>query len=91
MLWSPVVHHSNGKREYDQFAHLKRLAEEIKDRTGVTLVLIVNEAYVKAIEELREFAAKETKELKSPVMRLLQIEAWCRKNAGKVSNTTLKM
>src|SRR5262249_48609330 len=29
MLWSPVVHHSNGKAQYDQFAHLKFLGEEV--------------------------------------------------------------
>ena len=71
------------KPEYDQFAHLKRVRQEIKDKTSVELMLIVNAEYARAIDELRTFAAQETKELKSPVMRFLQIEAWCRKNASK--------
>ena len=83
MLWSPVVRHSSGKPEYDQFVHLKRVRQEIKDKTNVDLMFIVNAEYVRAIDELRTFAAQETKELKSPVMRFLQIEAWCRKNAAK--------
>ena len=47
---------------------------------------VVNADYVHAINELRAFAARETKELKSPVMRFLQIEEWSRKNASKAIN-----
>jgi hypothetical protein len=83
MLWSPVVRHSKGKPEYDQFVHLKRVFDDILAETGVTLQFVINADYAKAIEELREFAAQETKELKSPVMRFLQIEEWCRKNAAR--------
>ncbi len=86
MLWSPVVHHSAGKPEYDQFAHLKRVEEEIKSKTDVAIILVINAAYVQAINKLRAFARQETKELKSPVMRFLQIEEWARKNAAKASN-----
>jgi hypothetical protein len=62
------------------------LQQEIKAKTDVVLVLVVNADYVQAIDELRAFAAQETKELKSPVMRFLQIEEWSRKNAAKSSN-----
>lgn len=86
MLWSPVVRHSAGKPKYDQFAHLKCVEEEIKSKTYVAVTFVINEAYVRAIDELRAFARQETKELKSPVMRFLQIEEWSRKNAGKSSN-----
>src|SRR5713226_5499380 len=91
MLWSPVVRHSSDKPEYDQFAHLKQVQQEIKNKTDVALVFIVNAEYVLAIDELRKFAAQETKELKSPVMRFLQIEARCLKNAAKLSNTAFDM
>lgn len=84
MLWSPVVRHSLGKPEYDQFAHLRRVRDEIREQTGVTVEFVINEDYVRAIDELRAYAARETKELKSPIMRFLQIEEWSRKNAGKV-------
>ncbi len=83
MLWSPIVKRSGGKAEYDQFAHLLRVEREIKAATGVTLVLVINEAYVAAIAALRAFASRETKELKSPIMRFLQIEEWSHKNVQR--------
>jgi hypothetical protein len=86
MLWSPVVRRSKGKPEYDQFAHLKRVEEEVKSKTGIEIIFVINKAYVEAIDELRAFARRETKELKSPVMRFLQIEEWARKNAKRESN-----
>ncbi|MGH7323118.1 MAG: hypothetical protein ACREJ9_00540 [Candidatus Rokuibacteriota bacterium] len=86
MLWSPVVRHSDGKPEYDQFAHLKRVEEEVRAKTDITIEFVINEKYVAAIDELRAFARQETKELKSPLMRFLQIDEWSRKNAKKASN-----
>jgi hypothetical protein len=83
MLWSPVVKHSKGKPEYNQFAHLKRMEEEVRSKTDVNVELVINEKYVDAIDALRHFARNQTKELKSPVMRILQIEEWARKNVGK--------
>jgi hypothetical protein len=85
MLWSPVVKRSKGKPEYDQFAHLQRVQDEVTKATGVTLTLVINGDYVNAIEALRKFAGTETKELKSPVMRFLQIEEWSKKNAAKIA------
>lgn len=84
MLWSPVVRRSNGNPIYDQFGHLKRMAEEIAAKTGVKITLVINQDYVDAIDALRAFARKETKELKSPVMRFLQIDEWSRKNLKKI-------
>lgn len=86
MLWSPVVRRSDGKPEYDQFAHLKRVEEEVKAKTSVTIAFVINEDYVAAVDELRAFAGQETKELKSPLMRFLQIDEWSKKNTKKVSN-----
>jgi hypothetical protein len=91
MLWSPVVRRSLGKPEYDQFAHLKRVEEEVKSKTGIEIVLVINKAYVEAIDALRAFARDETKELKSPVMRFLQIEEWARKNLNRASHQSLQM
>jgi len=86
MPWSPVVRRSDGKPEYDQFAHLKRVEKEVKAKTDVTIAFVINEDYVAAVDELRAFARQETKELKSPLMRFLQIDERSRKNAKKASN-----
>jgi Holliday junction resolvase-like predicted endonuclease len=80
MLWSPVVKRSKGKPEYDQYAHIARVVSEVKLATGIDLILVINKDFVAAIDELRSYASRETKELKSPVIRLLQIEEWARKN-----------
>lgn len=85
MLWSPVVRRSKGKEEYNQFGHLQRALKEIKAMTGVTITLVINQDYVDAIDALREYARRETKEIKSPVLRFMQIEEWARKNAAKLS------
>jgi hypothetical protein len=87
MLWSPVVRRSRQGVQYDQFEHLRQIEDEVRARTGVSLMLVINEAYARAIDELRTFARKETKELKSPIMRFLQIEEWCRKNVDRIVKT----
>lgn len=85
MLWSPVVHRSSGNPTYDQFGHLMRMTEEIAGKTGIEITLVINQDYVDAIDALRAFARNETKELKSPVMRFLQIDEWSRKNLKRTS------
>jgi hypothetical protein len=83
-LWSPVVKPSNGKDEYNQFRHLQHALDAVKNRTGIEVKPVINEDYVKAINELRRIAQKETKELKSPIMRFLQIEHYATNNLKRV-------
>lgn len=86
MIWSPVVKHSNGKEQYNQFSHLEQAIKSLKKQTGVTVKQIINREYVAAIDRLREIASKETKELKSPIMRFLQIEHYAKRNINKLTN-----
>ena len=37
------------------------------------------------LKQLREYAAKETKELKSPILRLMQIEEKLAKHVAKIN------
>ena len=82
MLWSPIVKDSNGKEGYNQYYHLNMLKDGIKNGLGEEIEFMINERYWDAICELRDYARRETKELKSPIMRFLQIEEWCRKKAN---------
>ena len=84
MLWAPVVRHSEGKPEYNQ--QLTSVEAKVKAETGIQIILVVNRDYINAIKALRDFARDETKELKSPIMRFLQIEEWSRKNLTRGSN-----
>ena len=84
MLWSPVVHRSTGSPKYNQPEVLKEIGNRIKATTGIEIEFVVNEDYLDAINFLRVLARSEPKELKSPVMRFLQIEEWCRKNCSNI-------
>ncbi|HEV7798600.1 MAG TPA: hypothetical protein VGO73_10615 [Pyrinomonadaceae bacterium] len=85
MLWSPIVKDAKGKIEYNQRDHLQRMVKEIQLRKQVTVQLIVNKEFHQAFMELKIYAAKTSEELKSPVLRLLQIEAWLEKHIKRTS------
>ena len=75
MLWSPIVKGS------DQQKNIEVIREKIKNDEGVDLELVINEEYKKRFDDLRAQADGETKALKSPVLRLMQIE-------GKLSSVS---
>jgi hypothetical protein len=88
-LWSPVVKPSNGKDEYNQFRHLQYALDEVKKRTGIEIKPVINEAYVEAVNSLRRIAQSESKELKSPIMRFLQIEHYAINNLKRLKKASL--
>ena len=79
MFWSPIVKDSKGKIEYNQKNHLERMVDEIKKTKNVDVQLMINERFRAAFIELKRYAASTSEELKSPVLRLLQIEGWLEK------------
>jgi hypothetical protein len=85
MLWSPIVKDSKGKIEYNQRNHLARMVDEIKKTKNVDVQLMINEKFWAAFLELKEYAARTSEELKSPVLRLLQVEGWLEKYLNKTS------
>jgi Holliday junction resolvase-like predicted endonuclease len=74
MLWSPIVKDSQGRAQYNQLGHLIAVKANIKEKYGVELECIINEAFHSCLKELRRFAAAQTSELQCPLLRLLQIE-----------------
>lgn len=80
MLWSPIVKDSKGKIEYNQTAHLKSVVDEVKRKYGVNINLMINKKFHAAISVLKSHAAKTSQELKSPVLRLFQIDEWLQKH-----------
>lgn len=83
MLWSPIVKDSKGKIEYNQRDHLERMVSEIKKAKNVDIQLMINEKFHAAFLELKKYAARTSEELKSPVLRLLQVEGWLEKHISK--------
>lgn len=80
MLWSPIVKGRTENPVYNQVGHVQEVERTILSETGVALELVINDAFLRAIEDLRAFAGKQSKELDSPVMRLLQVEAYLRRH-----------
>lgn len=80
MLWSPIV-----KAPNQLAAVQKKVYEELQSTRDIEIQLIINEKYQLCLNKLRVRAAKETKELKSPVLRLFQIEAFLDSHLQKLS------
>jgi hypothetical protein len=78
MLWSPIAKQKKNPATC-QVRQLGSVKEQLAATLGVELELVLNEAFARCRSELREFAGAETKELKSPVLRLMQIEEYLKK------------
>jgi Holliday junction resolvase-like predicted endonuclease len=75
MFWSPVVKRSAPTAKFDQFKAVEQVHAEILTTRGVAIELIINEEFQACMAKLRVHAASKTEALKSPVLRLFQIEA----------------
>jgi len=87
MLWSPIVKASGAKAKYNQLEDIERITANIQARYGVGLECIINQKFADCLAELREYARRETKEIKSPVMRFMQVEEYLKKHLGRISKT----
>lgn len=74
MLWSPIVKNSRETAKNNQLKDVMQIKKLIANKYGHTIELIINHEFLSCINALKTYARKETKELKSPVLRLLQIE-----------------
>ena len=84
MFWTPVIRIPKRKDvKYNQLKDLTSLQSTLKEKYNIDLELIYNEGFLARIEELRQFSLKHTEELKSPIIRMLQIEEHLRKHLKK--------
>jgi hypothetical protein len=86
MLWSPVVREASPTAKHNQMADLASITSQISNEQAIEVRLIVNKKYQECLHALREYAATETKELKSPVLRLMQIEEKLKKHLSRRSS-----
>jgi hypothetical protein len=86
MLWSPIVKSSKASSKINQLKDLEMIDTKIKGKYGVGIQFIVNERFLNCLRELRNYAKSETKELKSPVLRLMQIEEYLEKHVSRLRN-----
>lgn len=85
MLWSPIVRASGGAAQYDQMTAVNNVRTRLAETRGVELHLIINELYRDCLDALKAYAARETKELKSPVLRVFQIDARLDQHMGRLA------
>lgn len=83
MLWSPVVKKSRDGSKFNQMTDVENIKQNIQAKYGVDLECVINEKFSDCLMELREYASKATKELKSPVLRLMQVEEFLNRHLGK--------
>ncbi len=90
MLWSPVVK-GGGRRspENDQLLHLEKVQANIKAKYGVEIELVINESFKKRLNQMRTYAKSVTSELKCPVMRMYQVEAYLNEHIQKSPSTSV--
>jgi pyruvate-formate lyase-activating enzyme len=85
MLWSPIVKNSGPNAKNNQLKDITEIQDTLKEEYGVHIEPVINNEYAKCLSKLREYAAKETKELKSPILRLMQIEEKLSKHVSRLS------
>lgn len=74
MLWTPIVKNQGPNAKHNQLRDISDIQELFLKEYDVAIEPIINHEYAKCLEQLRVYAAKETKELKSPILRLMQVE-----------------
>ena len=84
MFWSPIVKPGSAKAKYDQSKDVEEIKNSLKEDYNVDLQVIINSEYLKCIKKLRAVALQRTDEIKSPIMRFLQIEEKLVKHVKKL-------
>ncbi len=84
MLWSPIVKNQGPRSKHNQIRDIEDIRKNIRQEFEVELEPVINQDYQNCLAQLRQYAAKETKELKSPILRLMQIEEKLAKHTAKL-------
>ena len=79
MLWSPIVRDPRPGAKHNQMRDISEIVGTIKMKYNVKLEVVINNNFNTCLNELREYAKGETKNLQSPIMRYLQIEEYLKK------------
>jgi len=88
MLWSPIVKNQSQKSKHNQMEDVKQIETKLKEKYGIEIELFINERFLSCLRESRDYVRKETKELKSPVLRLMQVEEYLKKHVEKLEKAT---
>lgn len=84
MLWSPVVKNQGEGAKYNQIKDVERIVELINSEFDVMIEPVINGEFQEALDSLREFARKQTKEMDSRVVRFMQVEEHLKKHLKRL-------
>jgi len=84
MLWCPIVKNQKSSAKHNQLNDVMKIKNTIKEKYNVELETIINENFMNCLEELKNYAVTDTKDNKSPVIRLMQIEGYLKKHLEKL-------
>jgi len=84
MLWSPIVKYSGEDTKYDQMRDIQQIRDNIKTKYQTEIEFIINEKFSACLAELRKYASEETKELKSVILRYMQVESYSDKHLKNI-------
>jgi len=90
MFWSPIVKDQSQKAKHNQMEDMKQIQASLKEKYrkySIEIELIINDRFLSCLKELRDYARKETKESKSPVLRLMQVEEYLKKHVEKLEKS----
>lgn len=74
MLWSPVVRVPVADdTKYNQMRDIRDIRRNLLESHGVEVDMVINEVYLKYVDQMRELAALETAASAFPAFRVMQI------------------
>jgi hypothetical protein len=85
MLWTPIVKIGKDGSKHSQARDIKDIEINILNKYGIEVNFVINEKFLSCLREMRNFARKETSELKCPVMRFMQIEERLNMHVAKIN------
>jgi hypothetical protein len=71
--------------DYSQKNHLAIIGARIRELYGVEIEFVVNERFSSCLSEMRQFARKQTSDIKCPILRFLQIEELLARHLEKLA------
>jgi hypothetical protein len=73
-IWSPIVRSSKPGSKNNQMHNISEIQKQMQSEFSVHIEATINEKYMACLGELRDYAKEEKRELKSPIMRIIQVE-----------------
>lgn len=83
MLWSPVVKNQRKSASYNQLDSILSVEKYLNKKHRIKLELIINDEFQKCLDKLKEYSSKQSKELNTPILRLMQIEEKLKKHLNR--------